>query len=62
MPECEGCKKDVKRISKYEKTGQWLCETCEIVAPVTGVLILLTYEEGDTVASEAVLAKIQTDR
>ena len=28
MPEYEGCKKDVKRISKYEKTGQWLCETC----------------------------------
>jgi len=28
MPECEGCRKDVKRITKYEKTGQWLCETC----------------------------------
>ena len=28
MPECEGCRKDLKRISKYEKTGQWLCETC----------------------------------
>ncbi len=28
MPECEGCHKDVKRITKYSKTGQWLCETC----------------------------------
>ena len=28
MPECEGCKKDVKRISKYEMTGQWLCDIC----------------------------------
>ena len=36
--------------------------TCEIVAPASGVLISLTYEEGDTVTSEAVLAKIQTDR
>ena len=37
-------------------------EMREIAAPATGVLISLTYEEGDTVASEAVLAKIQTDR
>ena len=36
--------------------------TCEIAAPATGVLILLTYEEGDTVPSETVLAKIQTDQ
>lgn len=36
--------------------------TCEIVAPASEVLISLTYEEGDTVTSEAVLAKIQTDR
>ena len=36
--------------------------TCEIVAPASGVLISLPYEEGDTVTSEAVLAKIQTDR
>ncbi len=28
MPECEGCHKDAKRITKYSKTGQWLCETC----------------------------------
>ncbi|MHC4477857.1 MAG: hypothetical protein ACYTEL_19620 [Planctomycetota bacterium] len=28
MPQRDGCKKDVKRIRKYEKTGQWLCETC----------------------------------
>ena len=28
MRECEGCHKDVKRITKYSKTGQWLCETC----------------------------------
>ena len=28
MPECEGCHKDVKLITKYSKTGQWLCETC----------------------------------
>ena len=28
MPECEGCHKDVKRITKYSKTGQRLCETC----------------------------------
>ena len=28
MPECDGCHKDVKRITKYSKTGQWLCETC----------------------------------
>ena len=24
----EGCEKDVKRIRKCEKTGQWLCESC----------------------------------
>lgn len=36
--------------------------TCEIVAPASGILISLMYEEGDTVTSEAVLAKIQTDR
>ncbi len=36
--------------------------TCEIVAPASGVLISLRYDEGDTVTSEAVLAKIQTDR
>ncbi len=36
--------------------------TCEIVAPASGVLISLPYDEGDTVTSEAVLAKIQTDR
>ena len=28
MPECEGRHKDVKRIAKYAKTRQWLCETC----------------------------------
>jgi hypothetical protein len=28
MPECEARHKDVKRITKYSKTGQWLCETC----------------------------------
>ena len=36
--------------------------TCEIVAPASGVLISLRYEEGSTVALEAVLTKIQTDR
>lgn len=36
--------------------------TCEIAAPASGVLISLRYEEGSTVTSEAVLAKIQTDR
>lgn len=36
--------------------------TCEIVAPASGVLISLPYNEGDTVTSEAVLAKIQRDR
>ncbi len=36
--------------------------TCETVAPTSGVFISFTYEEGDTVTSEAVLAKIQTDR
>jgi pyruvate/2-oxoglutarate dehydrogenase complex dihydrolipoamide acyltransferase (E2) component len=36
--------------------------TCEIVAPASGVLISLPYNEGDTVTSEAVLAKIETDR
>ena len=95
MPECEGCHKDVKRITMYSKTAQCLgetCladlekppawvppasstedgelsavlfndnETCEIVAPASGVLISLTYDEGDTVTSEAVPAKIETDR
>lgn len=28
MPQCDGCKKDVKRIANDEKTGQWLCEDC----------------------------------
>lgn len=28
MPEREGCRKDVKRITKYQKTGQWLWATC----------------------------------
>ncbi len=28
VPECEGCHKDVKRITKYAKTGQWLSEAC----------------------------------
>ncbi len=59
MPECEGCHKDVKRITKYSKTGQWLWE---IVAPASGVLISLPYDDGDTATSEAVLAKIQTNR
>ena len=36
--------------------------TCEIVAPASGVLISLAYDKGDTVTSEAVLAKIETDR
>lgn len=36
--------------------------TCEIVAPASGVLMSLPYDEGDTVTSEAVLARIQTDR
>ncbi len=36
--------------------------TCEIVAPASGVLISLRYEEGDTVTSETVLARVQTDR
>ena len=36
--------------------------TCEIVAPASGLLVSLPYDEGDTVTSEAVLAKIQTDR
>ena len=36
--------------------------TCEIVAPASGILISLPYDEGDTVTSEAVLARIQTDR
>ena len=27
IPECEGCHKDVKRITKYSKTGRWLCGT-----------------------------------
>jgi pyruvate/2-oxoglutarate dehydrogenase complex dihydrolipoamide acyltransferase (E2) component len=36
--------------------------TCEIVAPASEVLISLPCDEGDTVTSEAVLAKIQTDR
>ena len=36
--------------------------TCEIVATASGVLVSLPYDEGDTVTSEAVLAKIQTDR
>ncbi len=62
MPECEGSKKDMKRISKYEKTGQWLCGTCEIGAPTSRGLTSLRYDEGDTITSEAVLAKIQTDR
>ena len=35
---------------------------CEIVGPASRVLNSLTNEEGDTVAAEAVLAKIQTDR
>ena len=36
--------------------------TCEMVAPASGVLISLPYDEGDTVTSEAVLARIQTDQ
>ncbi len=36
--------------------------TCEIVTPASGLLISLPHDEGDTVTSEAVLAKIQTDR
>ena len=28
MAECEGWHEDVKRITNYSKTGQWLCETC----------------------------------
>lgn len=36
--------------------------TCEIVAPTSGVMISSPYDEGDTVISEAVLAKIHTDR
>ncbi len=28
MAECEGCHKDVKRITKYSKTGPRLCQTC----------------------------------
>lgn len=28
MPEWAGCHEDVKRITKYSKTEQWLCETC----------------------------------
>ncbi len=35
---------------------------CEIVAPESGFLISSPYEEGDTVASVAMLAKIQPDR
>ena len=36
--------------------------TCEIVTPVSGVLISLPYDEGATVTSEAVPARIQMDR
>ncbi len=34
----------------------------EFMAPAPWILISLPYDEGDTVTSDAVLAKIQTDR
>ncbi len=36
--------------------------TCEIVAPPSGGIISWPYDEGETAISEAVLAKIPTDR
>ncbi len=36
--------------------------TCEIVAPTSGVLVSMRYEVSDSVASEEVLATIDTDR
>ncbi len=36
--------------------------TCEIVAPASGVLVSVRYEVGDSVASEDVLATIDTER
>lgn len=68
MPECEGCHEDVKRITKYWKTGQWLREMCVAdlekppVRTPPASSISDENRKGDTVTYEAVLAEIQMDR